>query len=158
MDATFYALVGLILFFVLIAYLKVPGMVGKSLDERAGRIQRELDEARSLREEAQRQLAEFQRRREEAEAEAEGIVEQAKRDAAHIAADARAKTEEYIKRREAMAEQKIAQAEADAITEVRSRAVEIAIAASAELIGKGAGAQSADTFKASLAEIKAKLN
>jgi F-type H+-transporting ATPase subunit b len=158
MDATFFALVGLILFFALIAYLKVPGMVAKSLDERAGRIQRELDEARSLREEAQRLLAEYQRRREEAEAEAEGIVEQAKRDAAHIAAEARTKTEEYIKRREAMAEQKIAQAESDAISEVRSRAVEIAITASAELIGKGAGAQSADMFKASLAEIKSKLN
>jgi F-type H+-transporting ATPase subunit b len=158
MDATFFALVGLILFFVLIAYLKVPGMVAKSLDERASRIQRELDEARSLREEAQRLLAEYQRRREEAEAEAEGIVEQAKRDAAHIAAEARTKTEEYIKRREAMAEQKIAQAESDAISEVRSRAVEIAIAASAELIGKSAGSQSADMFKASLAEIKSKLN
>ncbi|MCU0831598.1 MAG: F0F1 ATP synthase subunit B [Rhizobiaceae bacterium] len=159
MDATFFALVGLILFFALIFYLKVPATVGKSLDGRAARIQRELDEARSLREEAQKLLAEYQRKREEAEAEAEGIVAQAKRDAALIAEEARVKTEEFVKRREALAEQKIAQAEADAIGEVKSQAVAIAIAASAELLGKGVDAKaSADLFKASLNEIKARMN
>ena len=56
-DASFFALVGLVLFFVLIAYLKVPGMLSKSLDERAQNIQDELAEAKRLREEAQHLLA-----------------------------------------------------------------------------------------------------
>ena len=46
LDATFFALVGLVLFFVLLAYLKVPGMIGKSLDERADNIREELAEAK----------------------------------------------------------------------------------------------------------------
>ncbi|NJR13796.1 MAG: F0F1 ATP synthase subunit B, partial [Phyllobacteriaceae bacterium] len=159
MDASFFALVGLLIFIGIIVYLKVPGMMTKGLDDRAVRIRNELDEARNLREEAQKLLAEYQRKREQAEAEAEGIVAQAKRDAGHIVEEARAKTEEFVKRREAMAEQKIALAEADAINEVKSRAVDIAIAASAELMGKNMDAKvAADMFKASLGEIKAKLN
>ena len=159
MDASFFALVGLLIFIGIIVYLKVPAMMTKGLDDRADRIRHELDEARNLREEAQKLLAEYQRKREEAEAEADGIVAQAKRDAGHIVEEARAKTEEFVKRREAMAEQKIALAEADAINEVKSRAVDIAIAASAELMGRNMDAKgAADMFKASLGEIKAKLN
>ena len=74
-DASFFALVGLVLFFVLIAYLKVPGMLSKSLDERAQNIQDELAEAKRLREEAQHLLAEYQRKRKEAEKEAGAAIE-----------------------------------------------------------------------------------
>ena len=69
MDASAWALVGLLLFLALIAYLKVPGTVGASLDKRADNIRKELDDARKLREEAQSLLADYQRRRQEAEAE-----------------------------------------------------------------------------------------
>lgn len=82
LDATFYALVGLILFFVLIAYLKVPGMVGKALDARADKISNELAEAKRLREEAQSLVAEYQRKRKDAEAEAASIVAAAQRERA----------------------------------------------------------------------------
>ena len=159
MDATFFALVGLLIFLGVIIYVKVPGMITRSLDDRADRIRNELDEARSLREEAQKLLAEYQRRREEAEAEAADIVDQAKRDAGHIVEEAQARTAEYVERREAMAEQKIAQAEADAVNEVRSRAVEIAIAASTGLLGSKVDAKaSGDLFKASLDQIKTRMN
>ena len=43
MDATFWALVGLIIFLAILAYLKVPAMVGRSLDERAEHIKKELE-------------------------------------------------------------------------------------------------------------------
>jgi F-type H+-transporting ATPase subunit b len=67
MDATFWATVALFLFIALIVYLGVPGMVTRSLDARAGRIAKDLEEARRLREEAQQLLAEYQRKRKEAE-------------------------------------------------------------------------------------------
>ncbi|WP_458363812.1 F0F1 ATP synthase subunit B family protein, partial [Brucella intermedia] len=79
MDATFWALIGLIIFLAILAYLKVPGMVGRSLDERADRIKNELEEARTLREEAQQLLAEYHRKRKEAEKEASDIVASAER-------------------------------------------------------------------------------
>ena len=91
MDATFWAFIGLILFLVLVAYLKVPGMMAKALDERADKIRDELAEAKRLREEAQHLLAEYQRKRKEAETEAAAIIAAAEREAREkAAAEARA--------------------------------------------------------------------
>ncbi len=158
-DASFFALVGLVLFFVLIAYLKVPGMLASSLDERAKNITEELAEAKRLREEAQHLLAEYQRKRKEAEADAASIIASAEREAAALTAEAKAKTEEFVTRRTALSEQKIRQAETDAIGAVRSAAVDIAIAASQKLItDKATPAAKAKLFKAAVGDVKARLN
>jgi len=81
MDATFWAFVALIIFLGVLAYFKVPGMINGALDGRAERIRNELDEARKLREDAQQLLAEYQRKRQEAEQEAQDIVSAAKHEA-----------------------------------------------------------------------------
>src|SRR5688572_32761864 len=109
--ATFWAFVALVLFLGVVVYFKVPGMISKALDARAAKIRSDLDEARRLREEAQALLAEFQQKRKEAEKEAADIVAAAKREAELLLTDAHKKTEDYVFRRTAMAEQKIAQAE-----------------------------------------------
>jgi len=159
MDATFWAFVGLILFFAILVYYGVPGLIGKSLDARAERISNDLDEARRLRDEAQQLLAEYQRKRKEAEQEAQDIVTAAKREADMLLVEAKQKTEDYVSRRTTLAEQKIAQAERDAVAEVRGRAVDIAIEAAGQVLaekvdtGKDAG-----LFKSALAEVKARLN
>lgn len=159
MDATFWAFIALVIFLGIIFYMKVPGMMGKSLDERANRIRNELDDARRLREEAQQLLAEYQRKRKEAEQEAGEIVAAAKREASTLVSEATKKTEEYVARRTALAEQKIAQAERDAVSEVRSSAVDIAVeAARAVLAAKVDAKAGADLFKSSVQELKAKLN
>ncbi|HEV7433712.1 MAG TPA: F0F1 ATP synthase subunit B [Pseudorhizobium sp.] len=159
LDATFFALVGLILFFVLLVYLKVPGMIGKSLDERSNNIRNELAEAKRLREEAQQLLAEYQRKRKEAEAEAAQIVAAAEREAAMMTEEAKQKTEEFVARRTALSEQKIQQAEADAIAAVRSAAVDLAISAAEDVIAKKIDADKQDAlFKDSLNKVQSRLN
>lgn len=159
MDATFWALIALIIFLGIVAYMKVPGMMAKSLDERAGRIRNELDEARRLREEAQQLLAEYQRKRKDAEKEAGELIAAAEHEAEGLVADARQKTEDYVVRRTAMAEQKIALAEAEAINEVRQSAVDIAVTAAQTLIAEKADAKAVGAmFKASVKEMKEKLN
>ena len=159
MDATFWALIALIIFLGIVAYMKVPGMLTKNLDERADKIRNDLEEARRLREEAQELLAEYQRKRKEAESEAESILSAAEREAAVLREDAKAKTEDYVSRRTAMAEQKIRQAEADAINEVRASAVDLAIVAAEKLIGSKVDSKaSGELFKASLGELKTRLN
>ena len=82
----------------------------------------------------------------------------AKREAATIAADAKAKSEDYIHRRTIIAEQKIGQAESEAVNAVRASAVDLAIAASAKLLETKDAKAAADLFKASLSEVKARLN
>lgn len=158
-DATFFAFVGLVLFFVLIAYLKVPAIVAKSLDERSDRIREELAEAKRLREEAQHLLAEYQRKRKEAEAEAAGILAAAEREAAMLTAEAKQKTEEFVARRTALSEQKIKQAETDAVNAVRVAAVDLAVAAAEKvLVKKTDDAVRSDLFAAALGDVKSRLN
>ncbi len=106
MDATsmasLWATVALFIFLGIVAYLKVPGMIGKALDARGQKIQADLDAAAKLREEATALLAEYQKKRKAAEAEAENIVAAAKREAEALAAEARQKTEEFVARRTAL--------------------------------------------------------
>lgn len=158
-DQTFWALVALIIFLGIMVYVKVPGMITKALDDRAAKIRNELEEARKLREEAQALLAEYQKKRKEAEKEASEIVDAAKREAEAITAEARDKTEEYVARRTALAEQKIAQAESDAMDEVRGSAVDVALAAATQILGEKVTAKTAgDLFKKSLDDVKARMN
>lgn len=159
MDAPFWALVSLLIFFAVLIYMKIPKMMARSLDERADRIRNELEEARRLREEAQQLLAEYQRKRKEAEREAEDIVMAAEREAKLLLEDAEKQSGEYVARRSKLAEQKIAQAETDAINEVRASAVDIAVAAANQILaGKVTDKVAADLFKQSLAEVKSRMH
>lgn len=155
----FWALVSLIIFIGIVVYYGVPGMIIRSLDGRADRISKELDEARQLREEAQALLAEYQRKRREAEEEAEQIVSDAKAEAERMTTEANAKLEDMISRRTKAAEDKIAQAESQAVAEVRARAADLAIAASERILSEKVKGQVADDLIAkSMDSVKSQLN
>ena len=157
--ATVWVTVALFIFLGIVAYMKVPGMISRALDARAARIRSDLDEARRLREEAQALLAEYQQKRKEAEKEAADIVTAAKREAEMLLGEAHKKTEDYVARRTAIAEQKIAQAEREAVNEVRSSAVEIAVEAARKLLADNPEIKAGEElFKSSLQELKSKLN
>ena len=159
MDATFWATVALVIFIALVLYLKVPGMLSKLLDERADRIRAELEDARKLREEAQQLLAGYQHKRKEAKKRAAEIVELAKREADLLAEETHKKTEEYVARRTALAEQKIGQAEREAVNEVRANAIDLAVEAVCQIFaGQFDAKTNANLFKGSIQEVKAKLN
>ncbi len=159
MDNTFWATVALLIFIAVVIYYKVPGLISKSLDQRANNIREELAEAKRLREEAKQLLEEFQQKRKQAEKDAAEIVAAAKREADMLLEDAQRKTEEYVTRRTALAEQKIEQAEREAVIEVRASAVDIAVEAARKLLADKVDAKSsAEIFKSSLQEVKSRLN
>jgi F-type H+-transporting ATPase subunit b len=132
-EAEFWVAIGFLVFLGVLFYVGVHRTIGKALDDRAGRIKAELDDARKLRDEAAGLLAEYQRKRQEAEGEAQEIVSGAKAEAERLAVEAKARIEEFVSRRTKMAETKIAQAEAQAAADVRAAAAEAAVAA-AEMI------------------------
>jgi F-type H+-transporting ATPase subunit b len=137
----------------------VPGKVTAMLDERAARISRELDEARKLREEAQELLADYERKRRDADKEAEAIIAQAREEAEAFAVETRQKLVEMVERRGHMAEEKIAQAEAQAVKEVRAAAAELAIAAATRIISDEVhGAKADQLVDASIADLKDRLH
>jgi F-type H+-transporting ATPase subunit b len=130
----FWVLVAFLAFVGLLMYYGVPALVGKALDDRADAIRKELDDARKLREDAQALLADYQNKAREAENEARSIIEQAKREAEAMAAESKKSLVESLERRSKMAEEKIARAEAQAVSEVRATAVGSAIAAAEKLL------------------------
>ena len=135
-DPTFWVAVGTALFVALVVWQRVPQMLAKMLDDRAAGIKSELDEAKRLRQEAEVLLKEYRAKTANAAQEAQAIVDAAKVSAERMAVDARAQLAVQIERRAKMAEQKIAQAEAEAIAEVRAAATRIATAAAGDVIGK----------------------
>jgi F-type H+-transporting ATPase subunit b len=158
-DNTFFAFVALVLFLGIVVYLGVPRTVGAALDDRAAKIAKELDDARKLRQDAESLLAEYKQKRSDAEKEAAGIISQARREAESMAAENTKKLADMLLRRTKQAEQKIAQAEAAAVKEVRSLATDAAIAAAAKLLGDGsANAKSAALIAESIAAVKTRLN
>ncbi len=159
MDATFWALIALILFIGVVLYAKAPAIIGAKLDARAAGIKSDLDDARRLREEAQELLAEYQRKKVEAENEAAAIVAQAKREAELYGKEARKKMNEQIERRTRMAEQKIAQAEASAVKDVRAAAADLAIEAAARIIGQdNKGAKASSIIDKTISSLGKQLN
>ena len=133
-DPVFWVMIAFFAFIGALVYYQVPGMIGKALDARADAIRKELDEARRLRDEAQALLADYQRKSREAENEAKEILEQAKREAEALTAQTRQALAETVERRTKSAEDKIARAEAQALAEVRSSAVDSAIAAAEKIL------------------------
>jgi F-type H+-transporting ATPase subunit b len=135
-DAEFWVLVAAVVFAAAVFRPTRRALTG-GLDARAARIRAELDEARRLREVAERLVAEYRAKEREAVAEAEAIVAHAKQEAERIAAQAARDLEQALKRRQQIAEERIAQAEAKALAEVRTAAIDVAIAAARDVIADG---------------------
>lgn len=157
-DATFFALVALLIFIAGALYLKAPSMVAGMLDQRSQEIAKELSEARRLREEAERLLADYTAKKNAAAAEAEAMVAHAKEQAALVAAEARKTAADSIARRQKQAEDRIAQAEAAAAAAVRAAVADAAIAAAEKALREqiNASAQS-QLVDAGVAELKRKF-
>ena len=132
-DAEFWVLLAVAIFIVVVWKPARRTMVG-ALDGRALRIREELGAAANLRDEAQQALAAYQRRQQKAAAEAAQIVSHAKEEAERIAAQSLRDLEEALRRRQALAQERIAQEEAKALAEIRAIAVDIAISAARQVI------------------------
>jgi F-type H+-transporting ATPase subunit b len=133
-EAETWVAIGFVVFVAMLLSIGVHRTIGKALDDRSARIKAELDEARKLRDEAAGLLAEYQRKRSEAEGEAQEIVSGARAEAERLAVEAKARIEEFVSRRTKMAETKIAQAEAQAAADVRAAAAEAAVAAAEKIL------------------------
>jgi F-type H+-transporting ATPase subunit b len=147
-EAEFWVAVAFVLFVGVLAYFGVHKLILNGVDQRRDKIKAELDEARRLKEEAQALLAEYQRKQHEAEEEAAGIISGAKAEAERMVVEANAKMEEFVARRTKMAETKIAQAEAQAVSDVRAAAADAAVAAAKKVLTESVKGDVADKLVA----------
>src|SRR5215831_8238693 len=133
--------IAFLIFAVILIRLGVPDLLFKALDDRSARIKAELDDALKLRKEA------------------EAIIANARSEAERMAVDAKAKVEEFIARRTKMAETKIAQAEAQALADVRAAAADVAVAAAEAILVQTTHGAAAEALVAQgIGDLKAKLN
>ncbi|PYG31176.1 F0F1 ATP synthase subunit B [Pelagimonas varians] len=158
-NTDFVVLLGFLVFLGVLAYFKVPGMLGGLLDKRADGIRNELDEARALREEAQTLLASYERKSREVAEQADRIVAHAKQEAELAAEQAKEDLKASIARRLVAAESQISSAEASAIKEVRDSAARVAVLAAQDVVADQMTAKDAGKLiDDSIAEVGTKLH
>ncbi len=158
-NTNFIVAIAFVLFVAILLKAKVPAKLGGLLDARAVAIKAELDEARSLREEAKTILASYERKQKEVQEQSERIVANAKEEAMTAAAQAKEDLKVSIARRVAAAEERIASAQAGAVREVREKAVEIAVSVAGEVLAKQMTADvAAASIDDAIAQVEAKMH
>src|SRR5215470_8882399 len=136
-EPEFWVAVSFFIFLGLLLYLGAHKKIAAALDARAAAIAKELEEAKHLREEAEKVLADYKRKSGDVAKEAEAIISLAKKEAEELAGETRRSMAEHFERRMKLAEDKIARAETEALREVRNAAADAAVIASQTLIAKG---------------------
>lgn len=159
LEAEDWVAVAFLILMGVLAYFGAHRTILKALDHRRDRIKAELDDARRLKEEAAKLVAEYRSRRASAEREAEEIVANARADAERIAAEAKTKMEDFVARRTKSAESKIAMAEAQALADVRAAAAEAAASAAGAILSQSVkGKVNEDLVGSSIQDLRQKLN
>jgi len=157
-DPSFWAATAFVAF-VALTFKPIGKVLGGALDNRSEKIRQELEDAARLREEAQKALADYKRKQSEASKEAEELLEHTEVEAARLRVQAEQDLVAALKRREQAAVEKIAQAEAKAILEVRNQAVEIAMAATNRLLVESVDeAKSSVLIQDAIGDLKDKLH
>ncbi|MBK5921886.1 hypothetical protein CCR80_12675 [Rhodothalassium salexigens] len=157
-NTYFWVGLGFVVFIALIAR-QAWGAIGRALDARAAGIERQIQEARLLRDEAQKQLAEDQRRQRQAAKDAEAIVEQAREDAKALKAQAEKDAAALVDRRTQAVESRIAQLQQSAVAEVRAAAAHAAVAATRQTLQDAmTGDTGRQALDAAIAEVDKSLH
>lgn len=139
-NTDFIVLLAFLVFVGILLYFRVPAAIAKLLDKRAESIKSDIAEARRLRDEAQEIYASYERRQREVKGQADAIVANARREALAQAEKAKLDLQASIERRLAAAQDQIASAESDAVRAVRDQAVQVAVAAASDVLGRQMGA------------------
>jgi F-type H+-transporting ATPase subunit b len=125
------------LIFIVAISRPVARAVTTALDARAAEIARNIEEAQKLYEETKAALEGYKAKLAAAGRDAAEIITNAEAEARRMRDNAEKELAAMLKRREELAMEKIAQAEARATKDVRDAAVEVALAATRKLIADG---------------------
>lgn len=158
MDNSFFALVGLIIFVGLLIFMGLPRLIGGMLDKQIQKIENDLNEAKRLREEAAALLTEYEQKRIAAESEAQSIIAAAQEEATRLTAEAQASLADLVARRTKAVEDKIAQAEAQAVAEVRSRSADLAVEAARLVLADEMNKDGGKAIDKAIADVAGRLN
>ncbi|MFL0413307.1 hypothetical protein ACH0CP_07690 [Sphingomonas sp. 179-I 2A4 NHS] len=140
-NGTVIVSLAMLVLIIILLVKKVPAMIVGGLDKQIADIRRQLDEAKTLRAEAEALRDEYARKIADAEKSAADMATQATHEAEAIVAQARTDAAELVERRARMAQDRISAAERAAIAEVRAKTASAAASAAAQLIKQRHGAE-----------------
>lgn len=140
LDESAFVAIGFVIF-VALAYKKIASAVADMLDQRSAAIRTQLEEAKTLREEAAAELTKYQKLQRDASKEAKNIIANAEAAAERIRQVAEERAKDSLARREAQANAKIKAAEEALLAELRNQAAVLASEAAANIIAEKLDAQ-----------------
>ena len=150
--------VALIILAIVIYKTGMHNMILGILDGHADKVRAELDEAKNLREEAQKLLADHKTKLAGGEEHAKKIAEQAEAETKHLLERHKADLQASLKRREQQALARIAQEETKALQDVRNRTANLAILTTGHLLReKMAGGDGKSLLDKAIGEVSQKL-
>lgn len=135
LNAEGWVYTGVAIFLVLAVVIgKLPARIAEALDGRIAGVKRQLDEAATLRAEAEKLLADAKARQAAAVADAAAIRARAETEAAELVAASQAAASDAITRRTAAAEARIAAAERAAAADLKAEVAAQVTRAAATII------------------------
>jgi len=134
-DETAWVAIAFVLFIILV-WKKGSQAITSMLDNRSLLIENELNQAKSLKEEALEELRQTLQIQKNISEEADNIIKEAKENAKKIIEEAKVKSSEIIKRKEDQANQKILALETEAINNIKKISSNIIIESSKTYINQ----------------------
>ena len=125
-DATFWVAVSFFIFIILLIYFKIPSKVKNILDENIAQIIKQVDESEKLKEEAKRQLAEYEKRIGDSKSQVKRMIKEANDQAEKNIIKSNEVFHKLIEIRKKNTEEKIKQLKNQAIKDIKNAAVNIA--------------------------------
>ena len=138
-NGTGWVSLAMLVFIGILLWKKVPAVIAGALDKQIADIRRQLDEAKSLRAEAEALRDGYAAKMADAEGAAADMIAHAQAEADALVAKANVDAADLVERRGRMAQDKIAAAERAALAEVRAKAADAAARAAASLIAQRHG-------------------
>jgi len=133
-DATFWIAISFFIFFAFLIYLKVPQKINNSLTDKINEIQKELEEAEKLKEEAKNLFTDYENKIDKSKKETKEIIDSAKKESEKAIIEKTKKFHQIIEERKKSTEQKIVQMKENALKDIKNISVKISIEAVENLI------------------------
>ena len=157
-DPNSWVAIGFVVF-VAFAGKKLWTALSGILDTHAATVKRQIDEASALRKEAETLLVEAKAQADKAKADAAQLTADAHAAAERLKVELQAELEATLARRQKAALDKIAQAEASALADVKNETIRIAIQATGALLAANAiGDAAARLVDQAIADLPNRLN
>ena len=133
-DATFWVAISFLIFIVLLIYFKIPSKVKNILDENINQIKKQVEESEKLKEEAKRQLAEYEKKIGDSKSEVNKMIKDANDQAERNIIKSNEIFHKLLEIRKKNTEEKIKQLKNQAIKDIKNASINIAFESTEKLL------------------------